>query len=122
MKLIYIAAPYRAETIAEQQHNIAQAKIIAQYYWLQGHAVICPHLNTANFDGLVDDTNFLKAYKKILLRCDEVVIHPDWKTSEGCIAEMNLCTLSDIPSTILTDKKFKAIKRFVEKKLSEKGE
>jgi len=121
MKLIYIAAPYRAETIAKLQHNIAQAKIMAQYYWLQGNAVICPHLNTANFDGLVDDKQFLNAYKKILLTCDEMIVHPDWVKSEGSIEEMNLCTLTDMPFIILTEKKFKSIKRFVEKKLSKKG-
>lgn len=122
MKLIYIAAPYRADTASQLQHNIAQAKIIAQYYWLKGYAVICPHLNSANFDGLVEDEQFLNAYKKILLTCDEAVSHPDWKTSEGCIAEVNLCTLVAIPFEPLTEKKFKLIKRFVEKRLSEKGE
>jgi len=120
MKLIYIAAPYRATSIAQQQHNIAQAKIMAQYYWLKGYAVICPHLNSANFDGLVEDEQFIQSYKGILLKCDSAIFHPDWKTSEGSIAEMNLCSLTNIPFEVLTEKKFKSIKRFVEKELSRK--
>ena len=120
MKLIYIGAPYRATSTAQQQHNIAQAKILAQYHWIKGYAVICPHLNSANFDGLVEDAQFLNAYKKILLKCSEAIFHPDWKTSQGCISEMNLCSLTNIPFEVLTEKKFKSIKRFVEKELSRK--
>lgn len=87
MKLLYIAAPYRAKTIARLQQNIHEAKLMAQYYWTQGYAVICPHLNSANFDGLMPDKVFLQGTMLMLSRCDSIAMHPDWERSTGSIQE-----------------------------------
>jgi hypothetical protein len=87
MKLLYIAAPYRAKTIVSLQQNIYDAKLMAMYYWNKGYAVICPHLNSANFDGLVPDKEFLAGTKLMLSKCDIIAMHPNWKQSAGCIDE-----------------------------------
>ena len=87
MKLLYIAAPYRAKTIFQLQQNIHEAKLMAQYYWTQGYAVICPHLNTANFDGLMPDEVFLSGTMLMLSKCDCIAMHPNWTRSKGCTAE-----------------------------------
>ena len=87
MELLYIAAPYRAATTAQIQNNIYEASLMAQYYWLQGYAVICPHLNSANFDGLVPDEQFLKATMMMFATCKHIALHPRWPSSQGCIDE-----------------------------------
>lgn len=113
MKLIYIAAPYRAKTIVGLQHNISQAKILAQYQWIKGNAAICPHLNTANFDGLCPDENFLLGTKKMLVTCDEAIFHPDAQKSQGCIEELDSCYYHGIKAIILTHEDFDYIEAFV---------
>lgn len=92
MKLAYIAGPYRGKTINETRANIRRAEEAAVEYWRNGYAVICPHLNSAFFDGVCSDNYFLRAYEEILKRCDLVVMLPGWGTSEGakrefCLAE-----------------------------------
>jgi len=87
MQLLYIAAPYRASSIAKLHNHILEASLMAQYYWLQGYAVICPHKNSAYFDGLVDDSNFLTATMLMLSKCTHIALHPKWSFSAGCIAE-----------------------------------
>ena len=87
MHLLYIAAPYRATTINKLQHNIYEASKMAQYYWHQGFAVICPHMNSANFDGLISDKVFLSATMLMLSKCSHIAIHPTWTESSGSIEE-----------------------------------
>ena len=87
MQLLYIAAPYRASTTAAIHNNIHEASLMAQYYWLQGYAVICPHLNSAHFDGLVPDKQFLDATKLMLTTCQHIAFHPKWSFSSGCMEE-----------------------------------
>lgn len=87
MKLLYIAAPYRAKTICSLQQNIHEAKLMAMYYWNKGYAVVCPHMNSKNLDGLVDDNQFLLGTLEILSRCDYIAMHPNWEQSSGSIAE-----------------------------------
>jgi hypothetical protein len=87
LNLLYIAAPYRAKTIVKLQHNIYEASKMAQYYWHQGFAVICPHKNSANFDGLTLDKVFLQGTMLMLSKCSHIAIHPKWSESSGSITE-----------------------------------
>ncbi len=87
MQLLYIAAPYRASSTAAISNNINEARFMAQYYWLQGFAVICPHLNTAHFDGLMPDKVFLEATMLMLTKCSHIALHPKWTFSSGCMEE-----------------------------------
>jgi len=87
LNLLYIASPYRAKTIIKLQHNIHEASKMAQYYWHQGFAVICPHLNSANFDGLILDKQFLAGTMLMLSKCSHIAIHPIWTESSGSIEE-----------------------------------
>jgi len=99
MKLIGICAPYRANTIEGVQHNIAQAELMAKYYWLKGYAVFTPHLNSRNMDGLIPDQQFLDGVIKMMLKCDTIAIHPDWESSKGCRNEVKIFSI--IPDLIL---------------------
>ena len=87
MDLLYIAAPYRASSTAAIRNNINEAALMAQYYWLQGYAVLCPHMNSAHFDGLVPDKVFMAATKLMLTHCSHIALHPKWSFSTGCIEE-----------------------------------
>lgn len=87
MKLLYIAAPYKAKTICSLQQNIHEAKLMSMYYWNKGYAVICPHKNTENFDGLMPDKVFLQGTMLMLSKCDAIAMHPNWEQSSGSVDE-----------------------------------
>ncbi|MBD1871930.1 DUF4406 domain-containing protein [Nodosilinea sp. FACHB-131] len=92
--LIYIAGPYRGDV----KQNIENARKAAIAVWQAGHVAICPHLNTANFEedsGLADEV-YLKGDLVILQRCDACLFLPNWKQSEGAIAEREFCEAQGI--------------------------
>lgn len=73
--------------------------MVALEYWRKGYAVICPHKNTALFDGAegtTDDT-WLEGDLEILGRCDVVVALPGWKGSMGARAEVVEARRQGIP-------------------------
>lgn len=90
MKVVYVAGPYRAATPFQIQKNIREAAEIALKYWKLGFAVICPHTNTALFDGEAPDEVWLTGDLELIRRCDVVVMTPRWKASVGAIAEHSL--------------------------------
>ena len=95
MKLAYIAGPYRAKTTGKIFQNIRHASNIALNWWNKGYAVICPHKNTAFFDGLADDNIWLRGDLEMIKRMDPtkgdtVVMLTGWAESKGAIAEHNL--------------------------------
>jgi len=88
MKVAYIAGPYRADTPSGIVENIRKAEAVAIKYWKLGYAVICPHRNTALFDGLCPDETWLKGDIEILKRCDVIVMMKTWKHSSGALDEL----------------------------------
>jgi len=119
MNLTYIAAPYRAKSPVRLSQNIHEAKIMAQYYWLRGDAVICPHMNSAFFDGLLPDYQFLKATLKMLSKCDKAVFHPEIIQSEGAYKELLFCREHKIQAKQLTVIEFQDIEKHVKKHIKE---
>lgn len=97
MKTIYIAGPYRAESLAEIQHNIFEARIYAEDIWQLGHFAFCPHLNSANMDGLVPDEVFLAAGLLMIEKCDAVYVVHGFRKSKGTLAEIAHATKLGIP-------------------------
>ena len=51
MQIVYLAGPYRGQTHYDIELNIREAEYVAIKLWQAGYAVICPHKNTAHFDG-----------------------------------------------------------------------
>lgn len=103
MKVAYIAAPYRAPTLWGIVQNIRRAEAVALQYWKRGYAVICPHKNTAFFDGAVaadantrfaDSSVWLAGGLEILRRLrpgyDVLVLCPRWEASRGTCSEKAL--------------------------------
>lgn len=87
MKLLYVAGPYTAPTAWQVQKNIREAMEIALKYWRLGYAVICPHANSAGFDGELDWQVFMDGDLEMIRRCDVVVMHPRWSESRGASIE-----------------------------------
>lgn len=87
MKLVFISGPYRASTPRGIVENIRRAESVAIKMWKRGYAVICPHKNTALFDGLMPDETWLSGDIEILRRCDAICMVPGWDDSSGSIAE-----------------------------------
>jgi hypothetical protein len=93
MKIVFISGPYRGDVNA----NIEHAKQAAIRLWQVGYAVICPHLNTAHFDGLCDDAVWLVGDLEILSRCDIIYMLRGWENSSGARDEFQKAILLNIP-------------------------
>jgi hypothetical protein len=87
MKVIYVAGKYRAETQEGVDANIKKARDAAIKLWKQGWAVICPHLNTAHFDGEAPDEVWITGDLEILSRCDAIFLMNNWQQSAGAKLE-----------------------------------
>jgi hypothetical protein len=90
MKVVFISGKYRDKDWYRIDLNIQKAKIAAIDLWKRGFVVICPHLNTAHFDGLCDDNVWLTGDLEILKRCDVIYMLKNWEDSEGAKAELEL--------------------------------
>ena len=96
--LAYIAGPYRDPRGAFHiTTNIEAARILAGRLWQYGCTPVVPHLNTAHFDGLVDDQDFLDGAIAILSRCDLMVLLPPWQLSAGTRAEIRTARQMAMP-------------------------
>jgi hypothetical protein len=98
MKLCYVIGPYRSkEGVFGIKQNIENAEKLALELWKQGFAVICPHKNTAFFDGTAHDDVWLQGDLEILKRCDFAVTVNGWESSVGGKNEVEFCKTHGIP-------------------------
>jgi len=99
-RVAFISAPYRAKNGRTVRQNVRQAEKYALKYWRLGYAVICPHLNTAFFDGEAPDDTWLAGDLAFIERLDPatdvIVMLPGWLESEGSLAENRLAKARDI--------------------------
>ncbi len=91
MEIIFLSGKYRGDIEA----NIIHAKNVAKRLWQEGFIVICPHLNTARFDGICSDDIWLRGYVEILKRCDSIYMLKDWQHSVGARAELDVAKSMD---------------------------
>ena len=87
-EIAFISGQYRADTTHNILENIRKAEQVAIKYWQKGYVVICPHLNTRLFDGVLDDDVWLKGYLEILKRCDVIIMMKQWQKSIGASLEL----------------------------------
>lgn len=97
MKLIYVAGPYRAKTVADITRNIRRAESVAMQVWALGYPAICPHINSAHFDGVACDKVFLAGMIELLDRCDAMILVDGWERSVGTLAEIEHAKERGIP-------------------------
>lgn len=96
MKLIYLAGPFRGPD-SWIACNVHRAAALALEVWKLGAACICPHLNTAQFQGAAADSVWLDGDIEILRRCDALIRTPDWANSLGAQAEVDFADKHGIP-------------------------
>jgi hypothetical protein len=99
-RIAFISGPYRAANGRTVRQNIRLAEEFAVSYWKLGWAVICPHLNTAFFDGEAEDDVWLAGDLAFIDRLDPatdaLVMLPGWEKSEGSCEELRLAKARDI--------------------------
>jgi len=114
MKVAYISGAYRASTAREKLFNISLARTVAMRYWRQGYAVICPHSNTALFDGVVENEVFLRGDIELLKRSDLCVILPNWRDSEGAREEVKFAKENKIEIRYVSWDEWRGWRRLLE--------
>lgn len=88
MLLVYTSGRYtdsRGPWFIRQ--NILEAEQVAADLWRLGFAVICPHKNTAMFDGIVGYETFLAGDFLMVESCHLLVMIPNWRSSKGAKLE-----------------------------------
>ncbi len=101
LKLIYVAGPFRAKPNPQDQwvqwQNIMNAAALSLEVWKLGAVAVCPHLNTAFFEGSCPAETWLQGDLAILDRCDGVLMTPNWHYSEGARGERDFAVSRRIP-------------------------
>lgn len=93
IKKVYIAGAYSGESMEEVEKNVRRAEAAAWLYYLKGHAVFCPHVQTHsihmryNIDNIVTYTDWLTADIAWLEICDVAAFIPGWEESKGAKME-----------------------------------
>jgi hypothetical protein len=97
--LIYVSGPYTSKDGIGIDANIQAAREIAIRCWEKGHAVICPHLNTAHFerDCTVDYKAYIAGDLNMVARCDALVMVDGWESSNGATIEADYAQKLSIP-------------------------
>jgi nucleoside 2-deoxyribosyltransferase len=105
MKVVYVAGPYRDPGGPWYvQENIRRAAEVARVLWTMGFAVICPHLNAGNMEGLgLPEEWILAGDLEMVERCDLLVVLPGWKTSKGTRGEIDHANAKNIPVFFWSD-------------------
>ena len=84
--IVYVAGKYTGNV----QENIDKAVQVAGELWRMGHAVICPHANSAHFEDLFPDISwntYVDGDLQIISRVDAVVMLEGWQDSKGAVME-----------------------------------
>ena len=97
MRVVYVAGPFRGKDHYEIHKNICAAETLALEVWKTENAALCPHLNTAHFQDTLPDHIWLDGDLEMLLRCDALILTPDWERSKGAQAERQFAIEHNIP-------------------------
>ena len=97
MKVVYVAGRFRADTHWEIVQNVRNAEAYALTVWRNGGAALCPHLNTANFQGAAPDEVWIEGTLELLRRCDALLTVPGYTSSKGTLGEIDEAKRLGIP-------------------------
>lgn len=96
-KIVYVAGRYRAPTPWGVRQNIEAAARLAATVWAAGAVALCPHLNAAHMEGVVDEETFINGTLALMMRCDAVITVEGWEHSVGAQAEVEMAHILDMP-------------------------
>lgn len=94
--MVYVSGPYRAPTRAAIAKNIQAAYDAATTVWEMGAAVLCPHKNTEDMEGVVELTGLLEGDFEFVRRSDAVLMLSGWHLSLGAQLERDVAIREDI--------------------------
>lgn len=97
MKLVYIAGAFTGANNWEIQKNVRKAETVALAVWRSGAVAVCPHKNTQNFYGAIDEKKVVEGYITLLEVCHAIVVLPGSANSNGTIIEMDAAYKKDMP-------------------------
>ena len=121
--VVYVAGRYTGLTEEEKQENIKRAKETAIMLWEEGYTVICPHLNTANFDieCKIDPDEYIYGCITILLNLKFCAIYLVSKDEPSLSRDTRKEIGSGIPyfhNVIALDNYFRGILEFYNKNVN----
>lgn len=100
-RVIYTASPFRSPLGPWGIFlNVRHAEKMALEVWKRGAVALCPHLNTANFQGALPDSVWLEGDLELLDRSDALLLSGEWNKSEGCQMELRHAQAKGIPVLI----------------------
>jgi hypothetical protein len=87
VKLIFVAGPFRGPNAWAVAQNVRKAEAVAFAVAELGAMPMCPHTNTAHFDGTMTDQFWIDGTREMMRRCDAVVLVEGWENSSGTLGE-----------------------------------
>jgi len=104
MAIAFVCGPYFDRELPDgsflkKEDNIWYARYVAIELWKRGITVICPHLNSQDFETEVgDDSIFVRGYLEIIRRSiDLMILLPNWKFSANSCREREEALRFKIP-------------------------
>ncbi len=97
MRVVYVAGKFTGANSWEVRKNVNAAEALAFQVAELGAMPLCPHTNTANFFGTLDEAFWYAGTLELLRRCDAVIFVPGWEESKGVRAEFKEATARNIP-------------------------
>lgn len=114
MIVVYIAGKYRGANAWEVAQHIREAESLAFAVAKLGAMPLCPHTNTAHFDGTLTAEFWLEGTLELMVRCDAVVLVHNWLESSGARAEAERALVLGMPVFFGP----KALERWLESRVS----
>lgn len=99
MKVVYIAGSFRGANAWEVAKNVRRAEHVAYEVAQLGAMPLCPHANTAHFDGTLTPEFWIEGTTELMRRCDAVVLVDmrDMDSSAGTRGEIAEATRLKLP-------------------------
>jgi len=104
MTTAFVCGPYFDRELPDgsflkKEDNVWMARHVAIELWKRDIAVICPHLNTQDFETEVsDDSVFVRGYLELIRRSiDLMIVLPNWQFSENSCREREEALRFKIP-------------------------
>ena len=104
MKKVYIAHPLRGDVVG----NMEKVTLICQKLHQQGEVLPVSPLHAFSFvDPAGPQETVFQYCRSLLLACDELWVHGNWKESEGCRMEVDVAQTVGMPIVVFSERRSK---------------